>query len=197
MLSTEPYIEPLLPIFKTPQEKARRARQLNVERIDLDTALTLNKKWHSRLPVLPKSVIVGMGPRHVCYGATYDGGIYGVAVWSDAMAANRMRWPSSCILELRRLAIPNYAPKFTASRMLGKMAKLIDRMFPEVHRLISYQDSEVHTGTIYKAANWHVGYVQEKHVTHVAHHGTRQADQSSAPKIRWEYVLLECDCKEK
>ncbi len=190
-----PQIAPVDPLFSSVGDLAVKASQLTIEPITLIRALELNAAWHSKLPRLPASVVRGMGPRHVCYAATHEDGIYGVGIWSDAIAANRMRLPSKCILELRRLAIPEYSPKYTATRMLGRMARRIKIDFPEVHRLISYQMTDTHNGTIYKAANWSIGYEQKQHLTHCGHHGTSRPDQNTSPKIRWELIIKDCKCQ--
>jgi hypothetical protein len=81
---------------------------------------------------------------------------YGVALWHNPSARGLPQdW-----LELRRLAIAPDAPKFTATRMLGQMARWI-RANTDCPRLISYQDTAVHRGTIYKAANWTHAYTSK------------------------------------
>ena len=67
------------------------------------------------------------------------------------------------------------------------MIKNIQKKLPRITRLISYQDTDVHTGTIYKAANW-------KNMSTVKYRTwdesrERNESQSTADKIRWEYLL--------
>lgn len=110
-----------------------------------ETFSGLNLEWHSRLPK------IGASQGRVFYVAEHDGRAYAVAMWSNPVARllPQMTW-----LELRRLAISDDAPKNTASRFIGWMARDIRKRFPDVVRLISYQDCEVHQGTIYKASGW-------------------------------------------
>ena len=92
------------------------------------------------------------------------------------------------VLELRRLAICDDAPKNTATRMLKLMRNLIAKKFPDIKMLISYQDTSVHKGTIYKADNW----IRGKETPYISWTTTtrmRNKDQSDAKKIRWEYPL--------
>jgi hypothetical protein len=120
------------------------------------------------------------------FAAEFSGGYYAIAIWTDPIAANRMRNAENTI-ELRRMAISADAPKNTASRMLAVMARLLKRKFPELNRLISYQAVEVHAGTIYKAAGWIPGnaidFVPWKSRPGEA---TRRPPQIESGKVRWE-----------
>jgi hypothetical protein len=94
------------------------------------------------------------------------------------------------MLELRRMAISNKAPKNTASRMLSWMRKDIQVKFPHLIRLISYQDTEVHYGTIYKASGWKcVNADNPIQIDWTTTKRVRNKAQSDAPKVRWEYEL--------
>jgi hypothetical protein len=93
------------------------------------------------------------------------------------------------LLELRRMAINETAPKNTASRMLFYMRKDIKKRFPEIARLISYQDTEAHLGTIYKASNWTLINTMSTEVDWAASGRQRNKPQSNAPKVRWEIVI--------
>jgi len=187
-----------------PTEQATSAKQLQIERIPLRHALQLNKAWHSQLPDLYEAALA-FGTIRFALAATFDGGIYGVAIWTRPVAANRMQWPAEHLLELRRLAIPGYAPKYTASRMLGRMARWIKKDMPEVCRLVSYQMTSVHTGTIYAAANWTAGNTQTEFVSWENHIGTGESGQhkrgapptDTSPKVRWELALHKCGCANK
>jgi hypothetical protein len=116
--------------------------------MDRYRARDLNKEWHSRLPIYDTGFCLNS---IVSYGASFDDIVYAVAIWTNPVACELPQWEW---LELRRMAIAPDAPQYTASRMLGVMARLIRRKFPSVTTLISYQDEEVHKGTIYKAAGW-------------------------------------------
>lgn len=128
----------------------------------------------------------------LAFTASCDGHLYGGALWHNPSA----RGLPSEWLELRRLAIPDYAPPHAASWMLGAMRKWIRANMPSVPRLISYQDTDVHTGTIYKAAGWEAAYYSKPRVRDRSkpRAGTSRAYRSnlngSAPdaagKIRWE-----------
>jgi hypothetical protein len=122
------------------------ALQLHFGTIGRELFVDLNRKWHSRLP------LVGSSGFRVHYGAEFSGRWYAVAAWSNPVAR---LLPQQTWLELRRMAISDDSPKNTASRMIGWMVRDIRKRFPDVVRLVSYQDCDVHTGTIYKASGWH------------------------------------------
>jgi len=119
-----------------------------------------------------------------CYGAEYKNTFYAIAMWSLPIAANRIV-DGNKLLELRRMAISDDAPRNTASKMLSWMRKDIKKIRPDIIRLISYQDTGAHHGTIYKASNW----VIERESEYISwdKHRTRpgQLEQSTANKIRW------------
>ena len=92
------------------------------------------------------------------------------------------------MLELRRLAICEKSPKYTATWMLAKMEKAIKKKFPEIIRLISYQDTEVHSGIIYKAGNWKAEN-ETKGISWTTDKRKRNKEQSMANKIRWERII--------
>lgn len=146
----------------------------------------MNLKWHSRLPR------VGASHFRVSYCAEFANRLYAVAAWSNPVAR---LLPQRTFLELRRMAIADNAPKNTASRMLGWMARDIRNRFPEVERLISYQDCETHKGTIYLASGWkHAeGYKGRKRGWESGTGGGRKRvgrlDQAVAVRMRWEKQL--------
>lgn len=122
------------------------ALQLRFGPTNLTTARRLTRAWHSRLPILDRRVstwdaFAAEGP---------DGLFYAAAVWGRPVARH-LPQDGSC-LELRRFSIAPDAPKNTASRMLGWMAREMRRR--GIVRLVSYQDADVHAGTIYAAAGW-------------------------------------------
>jgi hypothetical protein len=146
----------------------------------------LNMRWHSRLP------LIGSSHGRVYYIAEHGRTAYAVAMWSNPVAR---LLPQREWLELRRLAIAVDAPRNTASRMLGWMARHIRERFPDVVRLISYQDCDVHTGGIYKAAGWTQaeGYVSRARGWAKGDGGGRdrvgRTNQAIAPRMRWEKRL--------
>jgi hypothetical protein len=150
-------------------------------------ACKLNKKWHSRLPIIDWSNVV-RNTYSICYGAEWGGTFWAVAIWSSPVAQNRFK-DGKTILELRRLAISGDAPKFTATRMISQMVKDIKKRFPEIKRLISYQDTEVHSGTIYKASNW-VAVTESRGLMWNTEKRKRSPEQTTAKKIRWELQIL-------
>jgi hypothetical protein len=160
--------------------------ELSVRECKVQRACELNLLWHSRFPIIDWSNVV-RNKDYVCYIAEKDFIGYAVAIWSSPIAANRMKDGDS-LLELRRMAIAPDAPFNTASRMLKLMRKDIKRRMPHIRKLVSYQDTEVHSGTIYKASGW-VAAAESKGVSWQTSNRVRNKDQSTAPKIRWEYNL--------
>lgn len=164
------------PLFETVNSIPNSATQLNIAKISRELFVKLNKEWHSRLPECTNCF------EGICFGAEYDGIIYAVAWWSKPIAQNRFKNGKE-IYELRRLAIAGDAPRFTASRMLSVMAKVIKKELPYIKKLISYQDTEVHKGTIYKASNWKA-VDESKFVSWTNRMDYNRKDQSKANKIR-------------
>lgn len=173
--------------------------QLRVEEIEMRTAQQLNRLWHS---VLPETHYAGLraGNHTVCYSATFDDNAYAVAIWTDPV--NRSISDGKTI-ELRRLAIAPDAPKFTASRLLAVMVRLLRRRFPDIERAISYQAIAHHGGTIYKAAGWTATaysrfqpWKKRKTRTRdgVFQHkaSDRSPPQTVSDKQRWEKILRVC-----
>lgn len=161
-------------------------RQMELSVVDVVTACKLNAQWHSRLPIIDWSNVV-RNPDYICYGALYLNEWYAIAIWSSPVAQNRFNNPLE-ILELRRLAIPPDAPKYTATWILAKMVRDIKKRLPHINRLISYQDTEVHSGTIYKAGNWQP-INKSKGILWTTNKRQRNKEQTEADKIRWEFVL--------
>ncbi len=116
--------------------------------ITLEDARRLTRLWHSRFPEL------GGGGARVCYAAEAGGTLYAVAVWTNPTSPKlpQLEW-----LMLKRFAIADDAPRYTASRMMGWMGRDIQRRFPEVTTLVSYHDPDTHDGTIYAATGWERG----------------------------------------
>ena len=86
------------------------------------------------------------------------------------------------------MAISQYCPKNTATKMLAHNRKWIKNNFLDIALLVSYQDTDVHFGTIYKADNWIAASVS-KGLKWNTHNRTRNVEQSLADKIRWEFRL--------
>lgn len=160
---------------------------LKLDVIKPQFAASLNSVWHSRLPAIHWSNIV-RNRYYVCYGASYMGVWIACAIWSSPVNQN---FDIEKTLELRRMAISNLCPKNTATNLISRMIKDIDKRFPLVTKLISYQDTEVHLGTIYKAANWFID--AETKFNTWGKSRKRSADQSKADKIRWGYVIEKRD----
>lgn len=155
--------------------------QFTVEYIHRKDFKKLNELWHSKLP-LCRNCFEGF-----CFGLFFNSRCYAVAWWSKPIASNRFKdWRT--MLELRRMAICNEAPKNTASRMLSVMIRIIRKNKPYIKRFISYQDTEVHSGTIYKASGW-TPISKSKFTTWKNRGDFKRIDQSKADKIRWEYNL--------
>lgn len=116
--------------------------------VDLNTAKSLNRIWHSRFPDY------GGGGSRLCHAAEFNGTYYAVAIWTNPSAA---KLPQRSWLMLKRWAIADDAPEQTASRMMMWMVRNIRKLLPEVTTLVSYSDPDAHDGAIYKACNWDEG----------------------------------------
>lgn len=185
MTVAERCYEPLFAV--TDPRPPEGAGDLTVDRCSPAFAVALNREWHSRLPHAQDN------PWRFAFHAHFEDVTYGVALWHNPSARGLPQdW-----LELRRLAIAPDAPKNTATRMLGRMARWI-KANTDCPRLISYQDTEVHVGTIYKAANWTHAYTSKARQRDrtkglVARKRYRTDANGVAPagseKYRWEYEL--------
>jgi hypothetical protein len=162
---------------------ASNPKLLSLDVIKPQFASTLNSIWHSRLPAIHWSNIV-RNRYYVCYGASYMGIWVACAIWSSPVNQN---FDIVKTLELRRMAISELCPKNTATNLISRMIKDIDKRLPLVTKLISYQDTEVHLGTIYKASNWFID--AETKFNTWGKSRKRAADQSKADKIRWGYII--------
>ncbi len=172
-------------LFNTKRIPPLSPKLMTLRNIGVDHAIKFNLDWHSRLPETVKGNLL-RNKHYVFFGAEYMGECFASAIWTTPVANNRMS-KDFVWLELRRLAIPEDAPKFTATWMIAKMIKEIKKKFPDVTRLVSYQDTAVHTGTIYAAANWIKDLENtggEWNVTRV-----RKQSQAATPKNRWIYNL--------
>lgn len=170
-------------------DKPLRARDLEFEPCPKSHAVTLTKKWHSRLPNTQD------GPWTNAFHGHFNGVSYVVALWNSPSA----RTLPSGHLELRRLACAPDAPKNTPSRFLAYMARYFRLNEADISVLVSYQDTEVHAGTIYKAAGWTLAHTSKPR--HRDRSGNRTGTlrkyrtningsaADGAAKIRWEYYL--------
>jgi len=158
--------------------------QLQFRAVSENVFSNLNALWHSRLPK------IGNSHFRVCYCAEFSGTYFAVAAWSNPVAR---LLPQLTFLELRRFAIADDAPRYTASRMLGWMRRDVMKRFPMVDRLISYQDLDAHTGTIYKASGWKQAENYKPRARGWIGWGNRprigRTNQSVAPRMRWELAL--------
>ena len=177
-----------IPLFRSGRGGAipTSALQLQIRRCKVVRACELNALWHSRFPKIDWSNVV-RNQDYACYVAEHDGIAFAVAIWSSAIAANRLA-EGKTALELRRMAISDHAPKNSASRMIGIMRRIIAKEMPHITILISYQDTEVHSGTIYKASGW-TPVAQSKGTSWTNETRKRSKEQSLADKVRWEYRL--------
>jgi hypothetical protein len=160
--------------------------QLTVGQCHVRTAIDLNRLWHSRFPNIEESNVV-RNRRSICFAAEFGGLFYACAIWSDPVAANRLK-DGDRLIELRRMAIADDAPSNTASRMLKLMRMEIRRKWPELVGLISYQDADAHHGTIYKASGWRCE-TEQKFTPWETGSRKRAKPQSTAAKIRWRFDL--------
>lgn len=163
-----------------------KVKDIIIEETRAQIACMLNELWHSRLPKLHWSNVV-RSKKYVCYAIKYKQAVIGAAIWSSPVAANRLK-NGFDMLELRRLALSDVCPKNTATYVISQMVKNIKVKFPDLIKLISYQDKEVHLGTIYKASNWTAA--SDVRLLDWSHSKRkRNALQSTAPKVRWEYNI--------
>lgn len=158
----------------------------NLQTIRAKKACELNAIWHSTLPKVDWSNIV-RNKHYVCYVIEYNYCLFGVGLWSSPVAQNRLK-DGEKILELRRLAICDDAPRNTASWMICKMIKDIRVRFPEINKLISYQDTSNHNGCIYRASNWRPQKLTQFREWNTTNR-KRNLSQVKSNKIRWEYYL--------
>ena len=179
-------IQVVHPLFAEPGdgELPTSPMQLEVGPIDRKMFALLNAEWHSRLPIVTNCF------EGVCFGASYKNRYYAVAWWSDPVAR---ALDHTTIIELRRMAICDEAPRNTASRFLAQMLKSIKKTHPHKSKAISYQDTDVHHGTIYKASNW-VAANQGARIDESKKYNNwktrkNRMNQSTAPKVRWEKLL--------
>jgi hypothetical protein len=189
MLINERYSWPIMASGKI--DIPASAKQLSIISIGVGVAVRLNQEWHSRLPIYKTGFCLNAS---ICFAAEFKGVYFAIAIWSNPVAANI---PQDTWIELRRLAIAPDAPKFTATFMLGRMAKIIKKEMPLITTLVSYQDIEAHSGTIYKAANWiadksHTGGSWNRPNAKNMNGRPRtrpDSNKATGPKQRWIYRI--------
>ncbi len=126
-----------------------------VRNVALPTALKLVLKHHyMRGASNTATCLHGLFPRK--QGGLFDSVCFGVAWWipptkSAALATFPENWQG--VLSLSRFVLIPGLPTNTASYLLGRSMRLIDReRWP---CLVTYaDDAEGHVGTIYRATNW-------------------------------------------
>src|SRR3990167_3910357 len=96
--------------------------QMKVLKIPAFEACELNKRWHSRLPIIDWSNVV-RNTHYICFAITNGKECFGVGIWSSPVAQNRFK-DGKRILELRRMALSSRCPKNTASRFLRIMISI-------------------------------------------------------------------------
>jgi hypothetical protein len=158
------------------------------QEVSMRTAAELNRQWHSMLPRTDLGNLL-CGNMSVAYAGRHDDRWYAVAIYSQPIIASLC---DGATIELRRLAICDEAPKYTASRMLSITRKMLRRKWPQLNRIISYQAVDVHQGTIYKAAGWTpVGQVVNARPQRQP--GSKQRAtgplQTTSRKLRWEIQI--------
>lgn len=163
--------------------------QFEIVEIPMRRAAELNRRWHSLLPRTDLGNLL-CGNMSVAFAAEFEEMYFAVAIWSQPII--RQIAAKGDIIELRRMAISDDAPKNTASRMLAVMCRLVVAKYPFVKRAVSYQAIDVHAGTMYRAAGWQVvGKVCEARPQRLR--GSKQRAtgplQTTSRKQRWEIEL--------
>jgi hypothetical protein len=114
-------------------------------------------EWHNISFVFNKYHYKGNhmgGDLTLCFRLFYDGNVWGAAAFGPPRHNSKYSTGGSVVLDLRRLACPDAAPRNTESYFLGKMIWWIKK-----HKLadaiLTFADlTQGHTGVIYKAANF-------------------------------------------
>jgi hypothetical protein len=166
-----------------------KARDLTIETCMTAHAVTLTRRWHSRLPNTQDN------PWQFAFRAHFGHETCAVALWHNPST----RSLPSHWLELRRMACAPFAPRYTASRFLGWMVRFFARFHANRERCISYQDTVVHAGTIYKACNWTPVYrgndrardrSKPRRATNRMYRTSLNGlEADMAAKVRWEILL--------
>lgn len=178
------------PLFRVEGDGSIPISPLQLEIIEISTKLSksLNSLWHSRLPHYETGYL---DSTRICYGALFKNRWYACAIWGMPISPSL---PYDTWLELRRMAIADDSPKYTASRMIKIMTLLIRKKFPQIKMLISYQDLDVHSGTIYKASGWVIGNYHKgaPRIRSQSRYGVKLDNlnkTSYSPKLRWQKEL--------
>lgn len=164
------------------------ALDLHCQEIDMRTAAELNQAWHSLLPRTDLGNLL-CGNMSVAYAMRHLDDWYAVAIYSQPIVRAVC---DGCTIELRRMAISDFAPKNTASRFLAITRRKLCKKFPWLNRIVSYQAVDVHSGTIYKAAGWtQAGKIVNARPQRFSGSGQRATGplQTTSRKVRWEIFL--------
>ena len=165
------------------------ALQLRFVEVTMRKACELNAQWHSMLPRTDLGNMLA-GGRSIAFATVYDGCYYAVAIFSQPII--RSIASDRGVIELRRLAIADNAPKNTASRMMAVCLRLVKRAYPQTHRCVSYLAVDVHSGTIYRASGWRpVGKIVAARPQRKKGDKQRATGplQTTSRKQRWEIEL--------
>lgn len=176
----ESIVRVMHPLFQTGEGGATPTSPLDLwfSDIDKDRCRELNRLWHSDLPDTDD------GGTRVCFVAQAGGLFYAVAMWTNPAAP---KLPQLAWMQLKRFAIADDAPRYTASRMLGWMSREIRRRFAEVEVLVTYLDCGKHTGAIYAACGWEKGQVERRSKKTTWKNRARRHTRNVAPEYvqRW------------
>lgn len=193
-------IRVMCPLFQTGEGGSIPASTLQVRDLIFEVcpkkhAVSLIRKWHSRLPNCQR------GPWQYAFHARQGDVTYAVALWNTPSGrCLPQHW-----LELRRMACSDDAPLNTCSAFLSWMVRYFRKHCPEREMVISYQDTAVHSGTIYKAAGWTAAYVSKFRVrdrsgnrvgtTRKYRWGINGVSADASPKVRWQTSLLQASAQ--
>ncbi len=131
-----------------------RAKEIIVKVIPKKIGDEFVKKHHYSGKVDPRS--------SVSFGCFLDGKLHGVMQLSASInkkaSINLVKntgWNE--FIELARLAFDEYLPKYSESRCISIMMKMIKKSSPHIKWMVSYADgSQCGDGTIYRASGFHL-----------------------------------------
>jgi hypothetical protein len=96
----------------------------------------------------------GGSAKHV-FGLTNGVMVFGGAVFGETWHRDKYGTAEDGVLELKRFALLDEAPRNTESYFLGRLARILGKM--GYIRLLAYSDERAgHLGTIYRAAGWNM-----------------------------------------
>jgi hypothetical protein len=146
--------------------------------IDKSRFRQLNRLWHADLPDTDD------GGYRAMFVAQAGGLFYATAQWTNPASP---KLPQREWIELKRYAIADDAPRYTASRMLGWMTREIYKRFAEVTTLVTYLDVGKHNGVIYKACGWKDGPIERRSPKTTWKNRARRHTKNAPPEFvqRW------------